>query len=450
MRTSLAGAGRWIAWGAFALLSARLLARVSRFAVDLPYYDQWDLWNPLFAGEGPWTFFWFQWGPVRQGLGGLALMASAAASGWSTRAETFMSAGFVIAGAALFMIAARRIRGRLDALDALLPLLLLGGLAADAITEAPNPAHGPVPYLLLCAAPLCFTIRRAWLRLPLLVALTGAVTYTGFAIVAAPLLLLAQAVETWRSPRRLAPATALAASILVVLTFFVGYARNPAVPCFVFPDPEPARYLPVAGLVLAHPLALDPFRDGMAVGALVATALVVAVAWSGWGLVRRQDAALERLVLLLCGSAVLFAASVALGRACLGLAAAWAPRYVLYVLPALAAAALLLRARAGPRARWATAALLVLCAAQQIGVELHSAPFAALADQKRRYLACLRTGASPGECTRTVGLTVHPSPATSHLDEKVAYMRAHGVGAFRGRSRGASPQAQPAHPTSSR
>jgi hypothetical protein len=431
MRTSLAGSGRWIAWGAFALLAARLVARTSRFAVDLPYYDQWDLWNPLFAGDGPWTFFWFQWGPVRQGLGGLALLASATLSGWSTRAETFMSAGFVIAGAALFMVAAQRIRGRLDALDALLPLLLLDGLAADAITEAPNPAHGPVPYLLLCAAPLCFAVRRERLRLPLLVALTGALTYTGFAIVAVPLVLVAQAIDAWRSPQRRAPAVALVASVLLALPFFIGYARNPAVPCFVFPDPQPLRYLPFAGLVLAHPLAFDPLRDGMAVAVLVSAALVGAFAWSAGRLLRpRPGAELGRLVFFLCGSAVLFAAAVAVGRACLGVAAAWAPRYVLYVMPALAAAALLLREWSGRGGRWVTAALLILCVGQQVGVELQSSGFAELASKKRRYVSCLRAGRTATQCTADIGLPVYPEPAVSHLDEKVEYMRERGLGPF--------------------
>jgi hypothetical protein len=248
--------------------------------------------------------------------------------------------------------------------------------------------------------------------------------------VAVPLVLVVQAIDAWRSPQRLASAVALVASVLLALTFFIGYARNPAVPCFVFPDPHPTRYLPFAGLVLAHPLAFDPFRDGRAVAVLVSAVLGGAFAWSSWGVLRRPGAELERLVFLLCGSAVLFAAAVAVGRACLGVAASWAPRYVLYVLPALAAAALLLRVRTGPAGRWVTAALLIVVVGQQVGVEHQSTGFAELVGKKRRYVECLRAGQTATECTGVVGLEVYPAPALSHLDEKVEYMRERGLGPF--------------------
>lgn len=430
---TLSGRTGWIPWVAFALLSIRLAARVSQYAVDLPYFDQWDLWTPLFSGDGAWTFFRFQFGPVRQGLGGLAMLASATASGWSTRAETLMSAGFVIAGAALFMIQARRVLGRLDAVDAILPVLLLNVVAAMAITEAPNPAHGPIPFFLLCAAPLCFAVRRASVRLPLLVALTVAMTYTHFAIVGVPVILGLQAVEAWRSRERLAPLGALLASVLLAATFLLGYAPNPAVSCFAFPDPRPGRYLPFTASVLARPLYL-PLRTGWPVIAtLVFSGVSGAFAWSAWRVLRRPlTEELDRVAFLLCGSALLFAASTALGRVCLGVPASFAPRYVTYVLPALAAAALSVRVRARGRLGWLPAVLLVLCVAQQVSLELQPSGYEErIVRGKQRYEACLRAGGTASRCTAQTGFVIYPDPVATRLDEKVEYLRARRLGPFR-------------------
>ncbi len=433
MKTWNALSGRgWIPWALFALLSIRLLARVSHFAVDQPYADQWDLWDPLFTGEGPWTFFRFQFGPVRQGVGGLVMLASAAASGWSTRAETFVSAGIVIAGAALFMLSARRIRGALGALDAIFPLILLNGLLAEAITDTPNPAHGPVPYFLLCAAPLCFEVRRAWSRLPLLVGLTVALTYTGFAVVAVPLVLALQAIEVWRSSERLAPSAALVASALLSLTFLIGYTPSAALACFAFPDPEPARYLPFAALVLARPLVLDGGLAWFLIAAPVTLAVIMATGLSAWRLATRPSRALDRVVLVLSGAATLFAASTAIGRVCLGTKGALAVRYVPYVLPGLAGAVLLLRAWSADRRPWVTATLLLLCAGQHVALELWPSRDAEyLADAKRRYASCLRSGWTASVCAIGVGHRLYPDPAATHLDEKVELMRERHVGPFR-------------------
>lgn len=429
---TLSGRSGWIPWTVFALLSARLLARVSRLAVDLPFADQWDLWNPLFAGDGPWTFFRFQFGPVRQGLGGIVMLASASASGWSTRAETFVSAGFVIVGSALFLVLARRIRGGLDALDAVLPLILLNGLVADAIAEVPNPAHGPVPFFLLCAAPLCFAIRRAAIRLPLLVLLTVTMAYTHFAIVAVPLVLCAQAIEVWRSERKLPSASALLASLLLSLTFLIGYQPHTAAPCFAFPDPHPGRYLPFAASVLARPLYLPPGPGWPAVAALLLLAVATAATWSAWRMLRQADDELHRAVFLLSGAALLFAGSSAIGRVCLGQAAAYAPRYIPYVLPGLAAAALLLRTRLRRGGRWLAAALLVLCLAQQVGFELRRTYYEERTlPGKRRLLACLRFGWTARQCILGSDFPIYPDPVGTRLEEKVEFMRARQLGPFR-------------------
>jgi hypothetical protein len=291
-----------------------------------------------------------------------------------------------------------------------------------------------VPFFLLCAAPLCFTIRRASIRVLLLVAVTFAMTYTNFAIAAVPLVLAAQAVEVWRSEAKLAPAVALLASTLVALSFFVGYAPQTAAGCFVFPDPEPQRYLPFAALVLARPLAVQPGLSWSLLAAPVGLAVLAAAAWSAWRMATRPATELDRLVLILCGGAVSFAAATAVGRVCFGLGAAYAARYIPYVVPALAATALLLRAGTPPRSGSVlAAALLLLGGAHQVAVELQGSGQKAqrMADGKRRFMACLRSGWTESQCTLGADFIIYPDPAATHLDAKVELLRARQLGPFR-------------------
>jgi hypothetical protein len=89
-------------------LSARTLAYVDRYSVDLIFWDQWDFLEPVFRGAGAWTQFDWQHGPHRQGLGGLLLAVLLPATGWSIRAEAFASAMFVIPAAAMAWATLRR------------------------------------------------------------------------------------------------------------------------------------------------------------------------------------------------------------------------------------------------------------------------------------------------------------------------------------------------------
>jgi hypothetical protein len=73
--------------GTFAVCLIRLVGFVQANAVDLLYEDQWDFLRPLFEGRGPWSCFFYQHGPHRQGLGGLVDWYLFNATGWDVRAE---------------------------------------------------------------------------------------------------------------------------------------------------------------------------------------------------------------------------------------------------------------------------------------------------------------------------------------------------------------------------
>jgi hypothetical protein len=133
---------------------------ISRFSVNILYYDQWDYYGPLFAGRSIWSMFPVQHGPIRQGLGGVLLGIVARASSWSSRADAFaVGIAIALALAAAFAVK-RRLGNRLTAADAVLPLLFFNLAQVESLIVVPNPAHGAVPLLLAMLYVLAWTIEN--------------------------------------------------------------------------------------------------------------------------------------------------------------------------------------------------------------------------------------------------------------------------------------------------
>jgi hypothetical protein len=428
----------------FVLLAVRLFGRASDSAVDLLFLDQWDFWQPLFSDAGPSSAFRWQHGPHRQGLGGLVLWFTAQMTGWNVRAEVFVSCAIVVAGAGVLLWFAPRLRsgGRLDRLDAVLPLLLLGGLQADGLTATPNPAHGAVPFALACITPVFFAIDGLVARLVVVSATAVAAMYTGFGFLFAPVLLAVLAIEASRAPSPAIRRAHLAAIALVLAgcaTFFVGYVPTAAVDCYRFPDPRPLRYVPFAAIVLLRPLGLDgPHALPIALSVLASIPLASGGLMGSTSYLLRPSGVEARLRLdqatfLLCGFATAFALSTAVGRACLGLEAAAMPRYVPYILPALAMSWLALRDRLADGPTFAsTALILAAITVQEVSLELHPLRETEwIASGKRAFRACLVTGEGVAGCAARTGFQIHPSAEAAGLDAKVSFLRSRSLGPFR-------------------
>ena len=72
---------------ATALLSLSFLFFVNRFGVNVLFFDQWDLLEPLFEGKNLWETFLWQHGPHRQGIGGVLTSLVLNATRWDTVCE---------------------------------------------------------------------------------------------------------------------------------------------------------------------------------------------------------------------------------------------------------------------------------------------------------------------------------------------------------------------------
>ncbi len=432
----------WLAAAAatWALLSLRLAHFVGRHSVNVLYFDQWDFWEGLFRGDGPWALFRWQHGPVRQGLGGLVIAASARASGWDVRVECFVTAGIVAAAAVLALLLARALRGSWSLADACIPFVFLTLSLYELFVVTPNPAHGALPLLLVTGYALALQIERAAVRVPVLVVLAFLATYTGFGFFLGPVSVLVLALDLTRAARERRQvalhALGLTVCALAVASFFSGYVFAPASECFRFPDPHPLGYLAYLNLLFIRVLELQvvkPLRMGL--GLPIPLAAAALVAWSGWRAAASLGRSRLHLTIFALGAfSWLFAANAAIGRVCLGAGQAASSRYVPYLIPMLLAAYLFLSIDAG--GRWKRALLgvfAILCVGKEIWGPAASRTWVDHYEGgKRRWVACYLRMEDVARCNDEAHFLIYPDEAsTPRLERDLAFLRARKLNLFK-------------------
>jgi hypothetical protein len=419
------------------IFAVRLFHFIDRFAVDVLFWDQWDFWGGLFQGAGPWTLWRWQHGPHRQGLGGLVIALTAWLSGWNARAEVFVSGAIVLLATVAALALVRRERGRWATTDAVLPILFLSLSQYEMFAGTPNPAHGPLPLLLVMCFALGVRMARPWQGLAVLIAIDLMATHTGFGIFlgfAVPVIFAARLAGAVRRHGDLAPhAAGLALSLGSLALFFHGYVFSPAVACFQFPDPHPARYLPFLGRLFLRPLEVSGPGAVLALGIPLASVCAALAGWGCWRMfAARERAHLPEIAFALSLFSLLFAVNSAVGRVCLGDAGADASRYVPYMTPFLVAAYLVFTMRAPstwPRATVLTAFCALLLGKEVLRTRHDVKDAAAIAAGKRHWRDCYLARSDVATCS--IPFRIYPDPAATHLEEKLRFLRERHLGFFR-------------------
>ena len=418
-------------------MAIRLAWLVNRYAVDLPYSDQWDVWTGLFQKADPWTLWRWQHGPQRQGLGQWIIALTAWASDWNVRAEEFVSAFIVLLAAVVGLAIPRSLRGRWAASDCLIPILLLTVSMVAVVTEAPNLSHGPLPLLLVMICAYFTQVEDERTRVTGIAVTAAICAQSGFAwfmaIIAVPLLLVLL-FGAVRSGRRSIHHVLGVAMVLVSLSvFFYRLKFMPAVTCFRFPDPQPFRYVQFVGVMVLQTMEITPIwtRPLGLVGASLGLCLVL---WSGWMTV--TTAGKDRLastVFVLSAFSLTFAANTAMGRVCLGLEAALAERYVPYMLTLVIATYLFVSMWPKfPRLRMAVLVgfLAIAAAKETVLIRRPLAESDHYARIKSSFRDCYLGGATLAACSAR--WPIHPDPKDTRLQEKLDYLRDHRLSLFRG------------------
>lgn len=424
-----------------ALFAIRLLAFTREFSVNMMFWDQWDFYRPFFDGSGPIEAFRQQHGPHRQGLGSFLIWVVASLTAWDGRADAFLVAGTLIVAALLALWLKYRLVGKWSIFDLWIPALFLNLNQYELLTIVPNVAHSALPLVLVLGCGLAMTLSSARGQSIALALLGALLLYTGFGIfggVLLVLLMLYRALLTRRAGFVLGTRSlwtaALAVLLVALFTFFVDWRPNPAAACFAFPHARPEEYLVFAGLMIGQGFALVPLADQLGPANMVAVALGLSIGVAGviigsCAFASRRGA----VVAFLIGVSLVFVASTAIGRVCLGSTRQpLSSRYMTLIQPLILGVYL-----------WAADKGSIRLSAAGLGIGgliflSQSGPFfrdpaldaASFRDTRAEWKACYLAQLEPYRCDASVRWPMYP--ATDRIIGRLRYLEANRLNLFKG------------------
>jgi hypothetical protein len=419
------------------ILGFRFFDLINAFAVNVFFFDQWDFLAPFFEGDATFTrLFLAEPTPFREGLGLIVDKYLYAATDWNVRAEGFLIAACVFIAMLLALVLKRRLFGKLSLGDAIIPMIFLTLGQYETFIGTPNPSYSGIPLILILLYCLSQLQRRYPLRFALCLVLNFFLVYTGYGLLMGPITLCIFAMECYWSLRRISEVplassiTALAIAAATLGSFFIHYRFFGGVSCFVFPYPHLSAYPRFVALMVAQFVNITaPSTLALAVGAvglLIATAIL---AVSVRSLVKgRRLEPLQIVSGVLIAYSLLFAANAAVGRVCIGPAAASASRYVTQMIPG--ALGIYLFVQSLSRSQVRQFSLVVLTALLIRGCLFVSPGMLWYTNGKRAWVNCYVLTEDIAHCDQATNFQIHPRPEETKLKQKLDYLKEHHLNLF--------------------
>lgn len=324
--------------GVSAFFAARLFVLIDQKAVNILFWDQWGFLTPLFEGKtGWWTLFSYQAGAHRMGVGFFLIQLLAEWTRWNTRADAFAILALIFAAMLLAIALKKRVFGSLSAWDALIPAIFLTVAQYEIFIGTPDESAAAMPLLLLMLLCLAWTMDRPAVRLPLVLTLNFLLIFTGYGFLIAPVTIAVFGVELYHTVRNRSRSAMAAAgigmigSIGSVLLYFRGYQFVPEAQCYGFSAANLVKYSLFMGVTFSKFVGLD-YTDQrwptLIFGALLLAVMLAAFLYQGTGFFsgRNPGKTNYRAAVILIAYSLVFCASAAVGRVCLGMAAAQSSR----------------------------------------------------------------------------------------------------------------------------
>jgi hypothetical protein len=422
---------------AVVVLGIRFFTFISDYAVNVLFYDQWDFLSPFFKGNpGLGQLFLYQHGPHREGLGLIVDRFLYPATHWNTRAESFFIGGCIFAAALVALLLKYRLFGRLSYGDIAIPLIFLTTAQYETFIGTPNAAYSGIPLLLILCYCLAFTARSYQLRYALCLLLNFFIVFTGFGVFMGPVTIGMFALQCYRRVRG-ASVIPLGASVLALLlaiasmgAFLVNYQFQPAVACFVFPDPHLLAYPHFLAVMAARFFGV---ATSLSLAAIVGIPIVLCAAGISAVLASKLLSKgnlgnIHLIAAILLAFSILFAVDTAIGRVCLGTTAALAPRYATLLIPGVAGIYFYLQTISADGIRRGITSIFILllipgCLNVDAGADWY-------ADGKRAWVECYLRTENISECDKSAGFVIHPYPDQTGLKEKLDYLKARQLNLF--------------------
>ena len=429
----------WLVVAAASLgLGLRFFLFIRDYSVNVLYFDQWGFLDPFFHGSpGFRELFFEQWGPHREGVGLIADKFLYPLTRWSVPAESYMIGACIFGAMLLALLLKRKLFGPLHFYDVVIPLLFLNLTQFETLIGTPNPSYGGFPLLMIMFYCLALLQRDRLLRYSLVLLLNFLLIYTGFGFFMGSVTVGVFALECfwvsrrWTSGTAVLPFAGLLIAALSLSSFFIHYKFWPAVPCFAVTP----RYVSLYPEFMAGMFAyfIGPGGDKLPVIALGMAVLLALVTMLGVNVLRlaRDGQRVEQHLIggVLLGYALLFSGNTAVGRVCLGLDAAFAPRYMTLLIPAFLAAYFYLVSHPW---RGKRPLVLGLFTALILPRAVHNPPAAKrYAEGKRNWASCYVRTEDISYCDRRGNFEIYPYPQKVKLKQKLNYLKEHRLNLFR-------------------
>jgi hypothetical protein len=418
-----------LVWGVAGVLAYRFYSVITTYAVNLFFFDEWDIYDPLFHGSPWWRFFLEQHGPHRQGLGVTIVAWLLKGTHWNSRVQACAIGAAIVLAMGLAVRLKTIVFGSLSFLDIIIPAIFLGLGQWEILLSSPGPSDEAFSLLLLVLYCQAWVQRRAWFRYTAIVALNFLLIYTGFGIFVAVVTLTLLAVSCYQEVKAdtgnvIGPFLAWVAGAVSLGSFFYGYVFNPAADCFHFPYGNPAAYPRFMGLIFAKFLGI---KYGVVFPPLVGITVVIIVvgvlARNFWLVLKHGIAQGGSLVVvILTVYSLLYAAATAIGRVCLGMEAAAASRYLTLLIPAFLGIYFhLLMSRRDYKRNLLLAGLLV--AVLPSCVQRNHKEIEGFSAMKHAWKDCYRATENIHYCDAFSQLQLYPRPEATHLQDKLNYLK---------------------------
>ncbi len=404
----------------FVALGLVLYRLVDAYQVNIIFWDELDNLTPIFMRQDAWTMFAWQHGPVRMGLGELVTWVVIQLTRWNTRAESFTMLGIFILSGALALLLKRILIGRFQPIDLILPFIVLDKYQYELMIRVPMIAHSALPLLLIFLYALAWLIPSPPWRIGAVSILNFLLVFTGFGLLMGPMTIAVFALELLQGVRGHSPERTIQSAIGLfcagasAIAFADGWHFWTGTTCFGewANLPSYPQFLAVMAAKFAGvDFAVTP-TAAVLVGALLLAGLIGAFGWHVRGYVRDpfNPSGTSKVIAILTGFTLLFAASAAFGRVCGGMDAAQVSRYVTLWIPGFVGCLIAISAMRTPRAATILGLALALLLVKTILPfdQPDEATIVALAEGKAKWKQCyLQTGDYLG-CNQSTGFSIYP------------------------------------------
>jgi hypothetical protein len=418
----------------FCVTAAALIFRfcwiVWKYAVNLFFLDEWDVYASLFERQPLWRVFLAQHGPPRQGLGIIVTTMLLNLTHWDSRVQAFIVGAAIVISMVLATSLKIRAFGPITGWDIAIPVVFLGLGQWDTILGASGAFPQAFPLLLIVAYCVAWIQNRGLFKYVLVLIINFILIFTGYGIFIAGITLLLFGIEAYHGVRThdrgrtKGALLSLALAIASLASFFYGYRFDPAVGCYHFPYHDPMAYPVFMGLMFAGFLGV---RQGVVLASILGIGIIaiastlllkhIRALWKDYSADRAST-----LIVILLGFSLTITAATAVGRVCLGPEGARASRYLTLLIPAFLGLYFGILTIRNGRRRVVLAGIFVLLLLPSCVHRYHKEieNFSAL---KRNWKQCYLAHEDIQFCDAETKWQLFPCPECIHMKEKLEFLK---------------------------